>query len=118
MSDADQIALFNADGSPAANTPFLGPTSPRQERVLAALMAGAAMTNASVRSIAHAANGPDVIAKLRARGLSAANDLVTEYVDIVDADDKTARIGRWRLTDAGRAKVAAWMAEQQPREAA
>lgn len=118
MSDIDQLILFNADGSPRADSTFLGPTSPRQERVLEALMSGVSMTNANVRAIAHAANGPDVIAKLRARGLSASDDLVTEYVDIVDADDKTARIGRWRLTDAGRLKVAAWMAEQQPREAA
>ena len=118
MSDIDQLQLFNADGPRGDGFTFLGPTSPRQERVLEALMSGVSMTNANVRAIAHAANGPDVIAKLRARGLSAANDLVTEYVEIVDADDKTARIGRWRLTETGRAKVAAWMAEQKPREAA
>lgn len=118
MSDINQMALFNADGSPVANGSFLGPRGPRQERVLAALMTGVSMTNAHVRAVAHAANGPDVVAKLRARGLSASDDLITEYVDVVDADGKTARIGRWTLTDTGRAKVSAWMSQQQAREAA
>ncbi|WP_343636851.1 hypothetical protein [Roseateles sp.] len=117
MSDIDQRPLFNADGSPA-DTPFLGPKSPRQERVLAALMTGAPLTNAHVRRIAGAANGPDVVAKLRARGLSAANELITEFVDVTDVDGEVARIGRWRLTDRGQAKVAAWKAGHQPREAA
>ena len=117
MSDIDQIPLFNADGSPAG-TPFLGPKSPRQERVLAALMKGASLTNADVRRIAGSANGPDIVMKLRARGLSAMGDLITEHYEVIDADGEVARIGRWRLTDRGQAKVAAWMAEQQPREAA
>ena len=117
MSDIDQLTLFNADGSPAG-TPFLGPTSPRQERVLMALMTGAPLTNAHVRRIAGAANGPDVVAKLRARGLSAAHELVTEFVDVTDVDGEVARIGRWRLTEIGLAKVAAWLAQRQPREAA
>ena len=116
MTDIGQLPLFNADASPSGK-PFLGPKSPRQERVLTALMTGEPLTNAHVRRIAGAANGPDVVAKLRARGLSAANELVTEFVEVTDVDGEVARIGRWRLTDRGQAKVAAWMAEQ-PREAA
>lgn len=116
MSDIDQMLLLNADGSPADGTPFLGPNSPRQERVLSALMTGTPLTNAHVRRIAGAANGPDLIQKLRSRGLRASDELTTEFVEVVDADGESARIGRWRLTDRGRAKVAAWMA-QQPKEA-
>ena len=74
--------------------------SPRQERVIQALMPGAWITRESLDRIAGASNSPDVIWKLRRRIGEDAFDM--ELIDGTDRDGRPCRTGRYRITEPGR----------------
>ena len=76
----------------------------RQQRVLDALMTTAgSLPRELVDRIAGASNGPSVIARLRAK---LGHDAIeTSLAEVTDRDGRTARPGRYRLTDEGRARL-------------
>ncbi len=78
--------------------------SPRQERVIQALMPGAWITRESLDRIAGASNSPDVIWKLRRRIGEDAFDM--ELIDGTDRDGRPCRTGRYRITEPGRMRAA------------
>ena len=84
---------------------FIGPGCPRQERLLNALLAHPVSREAADR-IAGASNGPDVVARLRKRGLSAPCEMRRG----IDRDGKKVLYGVYSLTDSDRQAVAAWKA--------
>ena len=77
--------------------------SPRQARVIHALLPGAWITRESLDRIAGASNSPDVIWKLRRKIGEDAFDL--EPIDGTDRDGKPCRTGRYRMTDQGRERL-------------
>ena len=77
--------------------------SPRQARVIRALMPGAWITREALDRIAGASNAPDVIMKLRNKLGHDAID--TERIDGTDRDGRPCRTGRYRMTDPGRVRA-------------
>lgn len=77
--------------------------SPRQARVIHALLPGAWITRESLDRIAGASNSPDVIWKLRRKIGEDAFDM--EMIDGTDRDGKPCRTGRYRMTEPGRVRA-------------
>ena len=77
--------------------------SPRQARVIRALMPGAWITREALDRIAGASNAPDVIMKLR--GKLGHDAIDTERIDGTDRDGRPCRPGRYRMTDPGRVRA-------------
>lgn len=77
--------------------------SPRQARVIRALMPGAWITREALDRIAGASNAPDVIMKLR--GKLGHDAIDTERIDGTDRDGRPCRTGRYRMTDPGRVRA-------------
>lgn len=93
----------NAELSASKNSSHL--TNARQERVLQALMDTASwVSRETVDSVAGSSNGPDVIRRLRQR--LGHDSIEMERVSTVDRDGLPAKPGRYRLTAAGRQRVA------------
>ena len=78
--------------------------SPRQARVIRALMPGAWITREALDRIAGASNAPDVIMKLRNR-LGRDGAIEMEMVDGTDRDGRPCRAGRYRLSEPGRVRA-------------
>ena len=78
--------------------------SPRQARVIRALMPGAWITREALDRIAGASNAPDVIMKLR--GKLGHDAIDTERIDGTDRDGRPCRTGRYRMTEPGRVRAA------------
>ncbi|MEN9396220.1 MAG: hypothetical protein RLZ81_750 [Pseudomonadota bacterium] len=78
--------------------------SPRQARVLDALRPGHWVDREPLDRIAGSSNGPDVISKLRRKFGQDSIDM--ELIDGTDRDGKPCRTGRYRLTPAGRERLA------------
>ena len=91
--DGGRLALVNA-------APRL---SPRQARVINALLSGAWITRESLDRIAGASNSPDVIWKLRRKIGEDAFDM--ELIDGTDRDGRPCRTGRYRMTEQGRERL-------------
>lgn len=83
---------------------FAGTDNPRHLRVLAALRRRS-MTRTHVDAEAGAANGPDLIAELRRRGM----EIPCERIEALDRDGKSCRPGVYYLTDADRRKLDRWL---------
>ena len=82
--------------------------SPRQARVLDALLPGRWVDREPLDRIAGSSNGPDVVWKLRHKiGVDA---IEMELIDGTDRDGKPCRTGRYRLTEPGRARALALLA--------
>ena len=77
--------------------------SPRQARVIRALMPGAWITREALDRIAGASNAPDVIMKLR--GKLGHDAIDTERIDGTDRDGRPCRPGFYRMTDPGRVRA-------------
>lgn len=77
--------------------------SPRQARVIHALLPGAWITREALDRIAGASNAPDVIMKLR--GKLGHDAIDTELIDGTDRDGRPCRTGRYRLTEPGRVRA-------------
>lgn len=95
--DAGQIVAGQPDGGKLA-------LSPRQSRVIHALMPGAWITREALDRIAGASNSPDVIWKLRRKIGEDAFDM--EMIDGTDRDGRPCRTGRYRMTEPGRVRAA------------
>lgn len=83
--------------------------SPRQARVIRALMPGAWITREALDRIAGASNAPDVIMKLR--GKLGHDAIDTERIDGTDRDGRPCRTGRYRMTDPGRVRAVELLGE-------
>lgn len=83
--------------------------SPRQDRVLRALLAALEKTNPwisreRIDAVARASNGPDVVARLRAK--LGDDAILTERVEVLDYDGRPSNPGRYRLTPVGLRRLA------------
>lgn len=83
--------------------------SPRQARVIRALLPGAWITREALDRIAGASNAPDVIMKLR--GKLGHDAIDTERIDGTDRDGRPCRTGRYRLSEPGRVRAAELLRE-------
>jgi len=99
----DPISLQSP--SPAC---FIGAATPRQMRALGELLLRPVWRE-ELDGIAGASNGPDVVMKLRKRGLPKGSCLVCEMRERVDRDGRTVECGIYSLTVEGRRRVLDWM---------
>ncbi len=79
------------------------PLCPRQGRALAALMRDP-LSRKDLDKIAGVTNGPDLIAKMRRRGL----DIPCTMVPTRDRDWRPCKFGVYHLTQADREVIAGW----------
>ena len=84
---------------------FAGSDNPRHMRALAAMLRRP-MPRESLDREAGCANGPDLIAELRRRGLA----IPCERIHFIDRDGKDCRPGVYSLTSSDRNKIYRWMA--------
>lgn len=77
--------------------------TPRQARVITALLPGAWITREALDREAGASNAPDVIMKLR--GKLGHDAIDTERIDGTDRDGRPCRPGRYRMTEPGRVRA-------------
>ena len=78
--------------------------TPRQVRVLEALLPGRWVDREPLDRIAGSSSSPDVISKLRRKFGQDSIDM--ELIDGTDRDGKPCRTGRYRLTQQGRERLA------------
>jgi hypothetical protein len=83
-------------------------SDPRQRRVIAALLQGPKFREQLDR-IAGAANAPDLVARLRRRGLS----IPCEQIRATDRDGRKCWPGVYSLTAEDREKIARWPADER-----
>lgn len=89
----------------SANSTQTPKLTPRQRRVLGALISGEWLARETVDRIAGASNGPQVILELR-RKLAGHGGIEMQQVEATDRDGRNCKPGRYRLTPAGRQRVA------------
>ena len=100
--NAELSALKNSDNRTSINT---APFSARQSRVIRALMAAVDwIARESIDYISGASNGPEVIRQLRQRLGHDAIEM--QLFDSIDRDGRPTKPGRYRLTPAGRQRLA------------
>jgi hypothetical protein len=87
---------------------FTGTDNPRHLRAIAALLRRP-ISRQELDSVAGCANGPELIAELRRRGLGA-NHLPCERIKFIDRDGNLCRPGVYSLTAIGRRMIHAWLA--------
>ncbi|WP_027996990.1 hypothetical protein [Simplicispira psychrophila] len=92
-------------GQHQAPRKFAGTRNPRELRALDALLNAAAVSRHDLDNIIGAANGPEVISRLRAKGLC----IPCTLIDFTDRDGNKCRPGEYHLTDDDRSAVTAWM---------
>jgi hypothetical protein len=97
--------------SPGKVRQFSGTDNPRHLRAIAALL-NRPVPREQLDSIVGCANGPDLIAELRDRGLGK-DHLPCTRINFVDRDGVECRPGVYSLTDKGRRMVYAWMAKRK-----
>ena len=105
MRQKESTPTANSNESAPNNRAHYARLSPREARVLAALASATDwITREAIDRIARASNGPAVVQALRRK---LGNDAAVEMarVPVIDADGKTARAGRYRLSDTHRAKA-------------
>ena len=85
---------------------FTGTDNPRHQRVLALLMLRPAKRE-EVDAVAGASNGPELVAELRRRGLTAP----CERIEAIDRDGRPCRPGIYSLLDSDRRKIRRWLAQ-------
>lgn len=84
---------------------FAGTTSPRHIRVLRALLKDRQLTRERLDYVAGSSNGPDVVLRLRLKGLQ----LPCELQDGVDRDNRPCISGVYSMTARDRRAVQDWM---------
>ena len=82
--------------------------NPRHCRALALLLQRPAKRE-EIDNRAGCSNAPELVAELRRRGL----EVPCERVPAIDRDGKPCRPGIYRLTDADRRKIHAWLSRRQ-----
>ena len=94
----------------AANRPkFTGTDNPRHLRVIDALLTRPRRRE-DIDGIAGCANGPELIAELRRRGLGDEH-LPCERIRFTDRDGYPCRPGVYSLTEQGRRAIYTWLAK-------
>lgn len=109
-----QAGFFEEPSTPncTAKPPkFTGTSNPRELRLLALLLRRPSVSREAVDSEAGAANGPDLIARVRALGLGKEH-LPCTRIHVVDRDGKVCRPGIYFLTEQGRRAVHRWLAQR------
>ena len=87
--------------------------SQREARALTALVhANEWIAREAIDRIACASNGPAVVQALRCK-LGSPDAIEMQRVPVIDADGKTARAGRYRLSDTHRAQAVALLGVAQ-----
>jgi len=86
---------------------FLGTDNPRHLRALQALLTRP-IPRETLDKVAGCANGPDLIAELRRRGL----ELPCERIKFIDRDGNLCRPGVYSLLSTDRALLYRWMAQR------
>ncbi len=81
--------------------------SPRQQRALMRLMRGPAWRE-EIDRVAGTSNGPDVIGRLRKKGL----EVPCEQLERIDRDGRRCRPGLYSLTPDDRRMVRQWLAQR------
>ena len=77
---------------------------PRQMRVVLALLRGPVMRE-EIDRVAGASNGPDVVARLRAKGL----DIPCTPIDSINRDGEPCRPGQYELSSRDRETLLGWV---------
>jgi hypothetical protein len=91
---------------------FTGTDNPRHLRVIFALLRRP-RSREELDSIAGCANGPELVAELRRRGLSGDEHLPCERIRFIDRDGKVCRPGVYSFTSHGRRLIYAWLAKRK-----
>ncbi len=91
---------------------FTGTDNPRHLRVIAALLRRP-ISRQELDSVAGAANGPELIAELRRRGLDKDDCLPCDRIKFIDRDGKICHPGVYSLTATGRRLVYAWIVQRK-----
>lgn len=93
------------DAKPSAvdSAKFTGTDNPRHLRAIAALLKRP-IARQELDSVAGCANGPELVAELRRRGLT----IECERIKFLDRDGKECRPGVYYLTQKGRDAFWAW----------
>lgn len=86
---------------------FYGTDNPRYLRAIAAMMRRP-ISRQELDSVAGCANGPALVAELRALGLA----VPCERIKFIDRDGKPCRPGVYSFMVSDRRKIHAWMAER------
>ncbi|MEN9366219.1 MAG: hypothetical protein RL489_577 [Pseudomonadota bacterium] len=102
MKDARPIPK-NKTGAAGKRDQFIGAVSRRYLRVLVSLMQRP-RTREAIDRVAGASNGPDIIRRLRDRGLSIPCDLVP----CIDRDGREVKRGIYSMTPDDLARIRAW----------
>lgn len=100
-----------AEPSALDSLEFIGTDNPRHLRAIHALLMRP-RPREEIDGIAGCANGPELIAELRRRGLGGAH-LPCERIRFVDRDGKVCRPGVYSLSSRGRRMIYAWLAKQK-----
>jgi hypothetical protein len=100
-----------ADSDASSKRQFSGSANPRALLILNVLH-HRPVSREALDKIAGCANGPDLVAGLRSRGLGQ-DHLPCEQIQFVDRDGYTCRPGVYSLTEKGRRMVYAWMARRK-----
>lgn len=100
-----------AESSYSSKRQFAGTANPRALRILNVLL-HRTVSREELDKIAGCANGPDLVADLRSRGLGK-DHFPCKRIKFVDRDGYTCRPGVYSLTEKGRRMVYAWMARRK-----
>jgi hypothetical protein len=91
---------------------FSGTENPREIRALALLLRRSSVTREDLDREVGCSNGPDLIARLRDRGLTKVH-LPCTRIHELDRDGKSCRRGVYWLTQPGRRAVDRWNAKRK-----
>jgi hypothetical protein len=95
-----------------ASPRFMGTDNPRHLRVIFALLRRP-RSRKELDSIAGCANGPELVAELRRRGLTGDKHLPCERIRFIDRDGKVCRPGVYSFTSHGRRLIYAWLVKRR-----
>lgn len=98
----------NCTGKPPV---FKGTCNPRELRLIHLLLRRPSVSREAVDSEAGAANGPDLVANVRALGLGKEH-LPCTRLSVVDRDGRTCHPGAYSFSAAGRKAVLRWLAQR------
>ena len=98
----------NCTGKPPV---FKGTCTPRELRLIHLLLRRPSVSREAVDSEAGAANGPDLVANVRALGLGKEH-LPCTRIHVIDRDGVVCRPGVYSLTEPGRKAIHRWLAQR------
>ena len=90
---------------------FKGTSNPRELRLIHLLLRRPSVAREAVDSEAGAANGPDLVARVRALGLGAEH-LPCTRISVIDRDGRECKPGVYSLTAQGRRAIYRWLAQR------